>query len=82
MTLIPLDKLPSKGINYSRNYIDKLIKDDRFPKPVFLSPRRRAFIEADIDAWVQARVDQPDLHRPPPQEPKEPKRVDHDEVAA
>ncbi|RWK49428.1 MAG: AlpA family phage regulatory protein [Mesorhizobium sp.] len=60
MPLIPLNQLPSKGINYSRNYIDKLIREDRFPKPVFLSPRRRAFLESEIDAWLKARVDQRD----------------------
>lgn len=60
MVLIPLDRLPQKGITYSRNYIDKLIKEDRFPKPVFLSPRRRAFLESEIDAWVQARVEKRD----------------------
>ncbi|PAQ01571.1 AlpA family phage regulatory protein [Mesorhizobium mediterraneum] len=60
MSLIPLTRLPDKGINYSRNYIDRLIKDGKFPKPVFLSPRRRAFVESEIDAWVKARVDQRD----------------------
>ncbi|MER9776789.1 AlpA family phage regulatory protein [Mesorhizobium sp. M0220] len=60
MPLIPLASLPSKGITYSRNYIDRLIKEDKFPKPVFLSPRRRAFVESEIDAWVKARVDQRD----------------------
>ncbi|TGP50411.1 AlpA family phage regulatory protein [bacterium M00.F.Ca.ET.230.01.1.1] len=60
MTLIPLTKLSDKGITYSRNYIDRLIKEDRFPKPVFLSPRRRAFVEAEIDAWVKARVEKRD----------------------
>jgi prophage regulatory protein len=60
MPLIPLNELPAKGINYSRNYIDRLIKEERFPKPVFLSPRRRAFLESEIDAWIKARVDQRD----------------------
>jgi predicted DNA-binding transcriptional regulator AlpA len=60
MPLIPLNALPAKGINYSRNYIDRLIKEERFPKPVFLSPRRRAFLESEIDAWIKARVDQRD----------------------
>ncbi|RWM64895.1 MULTISPECIES: AlpA family phage regulatory protein [Mesorhizobium] len=60
MTLIPLTKLSDKGITYSRNYIDRLIKEDRFPKPVFLSPRRGAFIESEIDEWVKARVDRRD----------------------
>lgn len=60
MTLIPLTKLSDKGILYSRNYIDRLIKEGRFPKPVFLSPRRRAFVETEIDEWVKTRVEQRD----------------------
>ncbi|WP_434723115.1 helix-turn-helix transcriptional regulator [Mesorhizobium sp. RIZ17] len=56
MTLIPIETLPLKGITYSTSYLDKLIKDDRFPKPVFLSPRKRAFVETEIDAWVKARM--------------------------
>ncbi|MES0179805.1 AlpA family phage regulatory protein [Mesorhizobium sp. M0025] len=59
-TLIAFSELPSKGIVYSRNYIDRMIKEHRFPKPVFLSPRWRAFVEAELDAWVKARVDQRD----------------------
>ncbi|RUW53747.1 AlpA family phage regulatory protein [Mesorhizobium sp. M8A.F.Ca.ET.021.01.1.1] len=58
MPLIPLAELPAKGITYSRNYLDRLIKEGRFPKPVFLSPRRRAFIETEIDEWVKTRVEQ------------------------
>ncbi|WP_352562624.1 AlpA family phage regulatory protein [Mesorhizobium sp. M0037] len=59
-TLVAFSERPSKGIVYSRNYIDRMIKEHRFPKPVFLSPRRRAFVEVDLDAWVKARVDQRD----------------------
>lgn len=59
-TLVALNELPSKGINYSRNYIDRMIKEGRFPKPVYLSPRRRAFVEAELDEWVKARVNQRD----------------------
>ncbi len=57
MSLIPLSKLPEKGILYSRNYIDRLIKSGSFPAPVYLSPRRRAFVESEIDAWIKARID-------------------------
>ncbi len=56
MSLIPLSKLSDKGILYSRNYIDRLIKDGKFPQPVFLSPRRRAFVESEIDGWIKNRV--------------------------
>lgn len=56
MSLVPLSQLPSKGIRYSRNYIDRLIREGRFPQPVFLSPRRRAFLEAELDDWIDQRV--------------------------
>ena len=57
MSLIPLSRLSDKGIIYSRNYIDRLIKEGRFPKPIYLSPRRRAFVEAEIDAWIAERAE-------------------------
>lgn len=56
MPLIPLSRLPDKGILYSRNYIDRMIRENRFPRPVYLSPRRRAFIEAELDEWIAARA--------------------------
>lgn len=59
-TLIAFSELPSKGIVYSRNYIDRMIKEERFPKPVYLSPRRRAFVESELDAWIKTRVDKRD----------------------
>lgn len=58
MSLIPLNKLPEKGILYSRNYLDRLIREGSFPAPVYLSPRRRCFVEAEIDAWLAARVNE------------------------
>ncbi|TGP27352.1 AlpA family phage regulatory protein [Mesorhizobium sp. M2D.F.Ca.ET.232.01.1.1] len=61
MTLIPLGKLPDeKGIDYSVDYLDRLIKEGKFPKPIFLSPRKRAFVEDEIDAWLAARLKQRD----------------------
>lgn len=57
MTYIPVDKLPKeKGIDYSRTHLARLIKAGGFPKPVFLSPRKRAFVESEIDAWLEARA--------------------------
>ncbi|WP_425462862.1 helix-turn-helix transcriptional regulator [Mesorhizobium norvegicum] len=40
--------------------MDRMIKEERFPKPVYLSPRRRAFVESELDAWIKTRVDQRD----------------------
>jgi len=56
MSLIPLSKLADKGILYSRNYIDRMIRENRFPKPVYLSPRRRAFVESELDRWIEERA--------------------------
>ncbi|HEV7254497.1 MAG TPA: hypothetical protein VGN97_15535 [Mesorhizobium sp.] len=56
MSLIPLSRLPDKGILYSRNYIDRLVKNQLLPELVYLSPRKRAFIEEELDRVVAARA--------------------------
>lgn len=34
----------------------RLWRKDRFPKPVRISNQRVAWVEADIDEWIAARV--------------------------
>lgn len=54
--LIPLNKLGEFGITYSRNYLARLIKEGKFPKPVYLTPRRRAFVRDEIEAYLRSGV--------------------------
>ena len=48
--------LAAKGISYSDMHLWQLEKSGKFPKRVSITPGRRAWVEAEIDAWVQARI--------------------------
>lgn len=45
-----------KGIQYSRPHLYRLIAAGRFPRLVHLSENRVAFLESEIDAWIDAQV--------------------------
>ena len=45
-----------KGISYCRMHIDRLEKAGRFPKRVHVGENRVAWIEAEIDGWVDGLV--------------------------
>ena len=48
---------------YGRSMIYKLIKEGNFPKPVQLGTRAVAWVDEEVEAWVQGRVA---LSRPNP----------------
>lgn len=57
MKLIPATELNSaKGINYSRCQIWRLIKQGEFPRPIKCGQNRNAFLESEIDAWIEEKV--------------------------
>lgn len=41
---------------YSRSGIYKLISQGRFPKPVKIGTRAIAFIESEVDEWINQRI--------------------------
>lgn len=41
----------------SRRAIHVMLADNRFPKPVTVSDRRVAFVEAEVDAWIKERME-------------------------
>ncbi|MBW5824440.1 AlpA family transcriptional regulator [Yersinia kristensenii] len=41
---------------YSKAWIYRLIKQDRFPKPVKIGSRSIAFVESEIDEWINQRI--------------------------
>lgn len=45
-----------KGVPYSRQHIAVLVSNGEFPKPIRLSARRKAWLEEDIDRWIEERV--------------------------
>jgi hypothetical protein len=56
LKMLTYKDLPAKGIHYHPNYLRELWTDDRFPKPVFLSPRKLAWPEAVIDEWINNKI--------------------------
>jgi prophage regulatory protein len=61
--LLRFEGLASKGIDYSRQHVDRLIKAGTFPRPIKLGKNRNAWIEEEIDAYVEARIKERDqLH--------------------
>jgi prophage regulatory protein len=60
MRLLHYKDLTSRGIPYSRQWLDQLIKAGKFPRPVKLGTRRIAWVEAEIDQHLKAFVDQRD----------------------
>ena len=47
-----------KGVPYSRQHLAVLISNGEFPKPLKLSARRKAWLEEDIDRWIEERAAQ------------------------
>ncbi|QGX90917.1 AlpA family transcriptional regulator [Tatumella sp. TA1] len=41
---------------FGKAWIYKLISQNRFPKPVKIGSRSIAFVESEIDAWIDARI--------------------------
>jgi prophage regulatory protein len=56
MKLIPMIELDEKGITYSRAHLYRLIRAKKFPVPVRLGDNRIAFVESEVDAWLEAKV--------------------------
>ncbi len=57
MRLIPFERLaPEKGIQYSRAQIWRKVKDGTFPKPVKAGAARNAWLDSEIDAWIDRLV--------------------------
>lgn len=48
--------LPDLGIHYHINHLRRLWTKGDFPKPLKLSPRKIAWREADLLAWIASRV--------------------------
>lgn len=43
-------------VPYSRSTIYQLISQGKFPKPICIGERAVAWLESDIDAWIEARI--------------------------
>jgi prophage regulatory protein len=57
MRLLEFDQLkPEKGVPYCRDHLRRLVNNGRFPRPVNVSARRIAWLETDVDAWIQSKL--------------------------
>jgi prophage regulatory protein len=45
-----------KGIPHSRQWLAKLVKAGKFPAPMKIGERANGYIEAEVDAWMDARA--------------------------
>lgn len=55
-TLLRLPKVEA-ATGYKRSTIYRLIKESKFPPPITLAGgRAAAWLEAEIDEWIQARI--------------------------
>ncbi|ECZ2621515.1 MULTISPECIES: helix-turn-helix transcriptional regulator [Enterobacteriaceae] len=41
---------------YSKAWLYRLISENRFPQPVKIGSRAIAFIESEIDEWINQRI--------------------------
>ena len=41
----------------SKTALYALINQGNFPKPVLISTKRKAWLQSDVDDWIQERVD-------------------------
>ncbi|MDC9583278.1 AlpA family transcriptional regulator [Xenorhabdus sp. PR6a] len=53
-----LIRLPEvqRRTGYSKAWIYKLIEEDKFPKQVKIGTRSIAFVESEIDNWIDQRI--------------------------
>jgi prophage regulatory protein len=55
--LIAYDDLkPLKGIRYSRSQLWRLERDGRFPKRVRIGPQHYAWLEDEVDQFIEERI--------------------------
>ncbi|CZY10664.1 helix-turn-helix transcriptional regulator [Enterobacter ludwigii] len=43
---------------YGKAWLYKLISLDRFPKPIKIGSRSIAFVESEVDNWINQRIEE------------------------
>jgi prophage regulatory protein len=57
------DLRPTKGISYTRRHLKRKCDEGTFPVPIEVSEHRIAWIEEEIDGWLESRKAQRDRTR-------------------
>ncbi|WP_316378477.1 AlpA family transcriptional regulator [Enterobacter hormaechei] len=55
-SLIRLSEV-QKRIGYSKAWIYRLLKEKRFPQSVKIGSRSIAFVESEVDEWINQRIE-------------------------
>ncbi|RWD14162.1 MAG: AlpA family phage regulatory protein [Mesorhizobium sp.] len=55
MQIIPIKEV-CRRVGISRTTVWQLIRDGKFPRLVQLTPKRKGFVDSEIDAWINARI--------------------------
>ena len=56
MKLLTFADLQERGVRFSRVHLWRLVNAGRFPAPIQVSARRKAWPEAEVDAWLRERM--------------------------
>ncbi|WP_370557378.1 AlpA family transcriptional regulator [Edwardsiella tarda] len=55
MSLIRLSEV-QRRTGYSKAWIYRLLKENRFPQSVKIGARSIAFVESEVDDWINQRI--------------------------
>jgi predicted DNA-binding transcriptional regulator AlpA len=56
MRLLTFNQLKDKGIPWCRDHLRRKAKAGEFPAPVPISDSRIAWVETEVDVWMEART--------------------------
>lgn len=59
LSLIRLSEV-QKRTGYSKAWIYRLLKEKRFPQSVKIRSRSIAFVESEVDEWINQRIEERD----------------------
>ncbi|MBZ4102874.1 AlpA family transcriptional regulator [Escherichia fergusonii] len=59
-SLIRLSEV-QKRTGYSKAWIYRLLKEKRFPQSVKIGSRSIAFVESEVDEWINQRIEARDV---------------------
>jgi prophage regulatory protein len=54
--LVAAEDFFEQGIKYSKAHLWRLVNAGKFPAPIKIGQARSAWVEAEIDAWIGAKI--------------------------
>jgi predicted DNA-binding transcriptional regulator AlpA len=66
MRLLSLAQVQQRGIPYCRDHLRRLVRAGKFPRPVEVGPGRIAWVEEEVDAYIEQVVAKRDEQAAPP----------------